>query len=88
MGDVKSINEKKGFYFFSKDSMKFFNSRIGSTLYGDKFFVTSEKYSTEPRKYTIRVFDETTGNIGTVSEFQEFRTMSAAVSYIKKYLLS
>ena len=87
MNDVKRIHESKGLYFFSKDTIKFFHSRIGDTLYGDKYFVSSERMdNTVPRRYTVREFDAETGYINTVGDFGGFNTKTQAVKYIKGLL--
>ena len=87
MADVKRINRDNGKYFFEKGALKFFNSRIGNTLYGNKYFVTSEQYNENfPRLYTIRMFDVNTGSVDTVGEFQEFTTGQQAISHIKELL--
>ena len=87
MADVKRINRDNGKCFFEKGMMKFFNSRIGNTLYGNKYFVTSEKFDeNSPRLYTIRLFDVNTGSVDTVGEFQGFKTGQQAISHIKGLL--
>ena len=81
MDDIKIINKQTGHYFFSPDTMRFFRSRVGDTVYqgaGGVFFVTSEQfvsyypeYYAAPRKYTVRQFFPDTGNIETVTGFNE-----------------
>jgi hypothetical protein len=41
--DVRTHNEKVGGNWFSKDTMKFWHTRIESTLIREKYFITSEK---------------------------------------------
>ena len=79
MDDIKIINKQTGHYFFSPDTMRFFRSRVGDTVYqgvGGVFFVTSEQFTdskgyTTERKYTVRQFFPDTGNIETVTGFNE-----------------
>lgn len=54
--EVKEANKANGFYFFSKDTMRFFSSRVESTLYKNQCFITSEKkcFDDYTRVYSIR----------------------------------
>ena len=55
---VKAYNTLKGYYFFSPSTMRFFNSKVYSEVCAGEsgwYFVTSERYETEPRRYTVRV---------------------------------
>lgn len=65
-------------HWFSPDTMRFFSTRIGRTVYGGRFFITSEQrdYSS-PRLYTIREA-KPDGTIDTVGEFQGYATRAAA----------
>jgi hypothetical protein len=79
-----ALHESKGGYFFSDGSKKFFNSRIGSDVYGGCVFVTSEKQSYKHnRYYTVRYMDST-GNTHTVGDFQGFETRQQAHRFAKK----
>ena len=85
--EIKAANRQAGQYFFEPDTMRFFRSRVHYPSYcgpGGVFFVTSEKYENRysgtsmPRMFTIRKFDPATGNVDSVSEFQEFKVRSTA----------
>jgi hypothetical protein len=75
--------------FFSAGNKRFFNSRIGSSLYmgkGKSFFTTSEKFTSWsnpsyslPRLYTVRVIDWETAQIEDLNGFQAYKTSSAAI---------
>lgn len=62
--DLRAIADHAGSYFFSRDTMRFFKSRLLEGVYapdGHKampgnrfFFVTSEAYGDDPRHYTVR----------------------------------
>ena len=82
IAEVKEANKKEGHHFFSKDTMNFFNSKIESKLYQDKYFITSEKYDNGPRLYSIRKGQES-GIICTVGNFQRFKTIEEARFFIK-----
>ena len=84
-----ALHERHGGHFFSEDSKRFFNSRIGSDVYGGCVFVTSEQNKrglygrTYPRLYTVRYMDST-GNTHTVGDFQGFETRQQAHRFAKK----
>lgn len=42
LADVRAANAAAGFRFFDRGTMKFWNSRIESTLIRGRFFITSE----------------------------------------------
>lgn len=66
--------------FFSQGNNRFFNSRYGSILFGGTYFITSEKYHSEPRLYTVRrvVQSESGDYIETVGDFQGYTTYAKA----------
>ena len=83
MADVKRNNKQAGRYWFSPDTMGFFNSRVESELVAGKFFVTSEQRDWDaPRLYSIRKYDPETHQIGTVGDFQAFKTCQDALDAI------
>ncbi len=42
MADVKAANAASGYNWFSRDTMKFWKTRIESSLIGGRWFITSE----------------------------------------------
>ena len=91
IAEIKTLNKKNGYYFFSKDTMRFFNSKTHRGVYGGRYFITSEQYVpssgvAEPRKYTIRKA-HSDGAIGTVDTFQKFTHVAQARDYIKYDIL-
>ena len=66
---IKQANREAGNYFFSKDTMTFFASRVmPRTFYHDDkavFFVTSEKscFDDPSRVFRVRVFIPDTGTV-------------------------
>ena len=77
MRDVRRANERAGFHFFDSGTLRFFDSIIGRTLYGGRYFVTSERFRPSwperphARRYTVReAFPD--GRIETVGEFQQY----------------
>ena len=87
MHAIKDCNQRAGQFFFSPDTMRFFNSRVLDRVYqGNKgvYFVTSEKFRNEPRCYTVRRFFEKSGKVDTVGEHQEFSSAARAATQAKK----
>lgn len=88
--EVKKANKNLGHYFFSKDTRKFFNSRIESSLLKHQYFITSEQFADTngniidylfARLYTVRQVLPT-GEIKTVGDFQQFKTLQQAKNFI------
>jgi len=78
INQIKELNKTKGFFFFSPDTIRFFNSRTDQTaivVNHIAYFITSEQREHDtPRKYTIRKANLDTGNIETIGEFHSFDT--------------
>ena len=85
--DIKENHAKAGRKFFSKNNMRFFNSRIESKLYSDNTFITSERFKAiveqSPREYTIRIALNNGIDIENVGEFQQFESFYQASEYRK-----
>lgn len=66
--DAKRINAEKGKHFFSKDTMRFFDSKIESDLFTNNTFITSEKrcFDDYTRVFAVRLFNPETGSIETL----------------------
>lgn len=83
MAEVKAANKAIDNHWFERSTMRFFNSRVESGLYGGRFFITSERMElTMPKKYSIREA-MTDGDIKTVGVFQEFTTLEDARKHAK-----
>lgn len=62
--DIRAIADHAGSHFFSRDTMRFFSSRLLEGVYPDGdskampgaafYFITSEAYDDAPRHYTVR----------------------------------
>jgi len=86
MCDVRLKNKQIGHHFFDPDTMRFFRSRVGNTLYGDKYFISSEQFNdVSPRLYSIRLVNPD-GSIDTVAEFHEYGSHAEARRVIKDLL--
>ena len=89
IADLKKLNEANGLNWFSPDSMRFFNCSLphSAKLHNGKaYFVSGEKYNTEPRMYTIRAVDMVNGGVDTVGEFQEYYTRATAKAAIREII--
>lgn len=85
ISEIKRANADIGRHFFDKQTMRFFNSRVLSTVYHGRFFITSEQdgYGAweRERRYTVRECID--GEIHTVSEFGEFSTAREAAAFAR-----
>lgn len=82
VGAIKQANRDAGQHFFDADTLRFFDSRIGKTVIGNRYFITSEQFhgsdgTVDARRYTVRIADNS-GRIDTIGEFQEWSTAAAA----------
>lgn len=84
--EFKCFNAEKGFYFFSPNTMRFFNSRIGSYDFVTGYFVTSEKRYDGARRYTVRKADFENGNVRLISEFQQYSNRDTAIRVFNNLL--
>jgi hypothetical protein len=75
---IKEANARTGQHWFDPSTLRFFNSRIGSTIYGGRYFVTSEQGPSMPRMWSVREAAPD-GTISTCFEFNEFPSREAAV---------
>ena len=93
MADVKQANKNAGYYFFSKDTMRFFGTRIVSALYKNNTFITSDYtgFERNNRAYSVRVFHPETGIVNTAkfsdgqSTFNKFSTIESAREFARNY---
>lgn len=88
---IKAKNYEAGHHWFSKDTMRFFNSKVPEEAYkkGDKaYFISQEKSSFDnyTPEYTIRVADLNTGEVDTVGEFGQYKSKYEAKKELKKIL--
>ena len=85
IGDVKAANARAGFHFFSRDTLRFFSSRISSHVYGHGVIVTSEKgpFEDSPRRYTVRLALPD-GQVESLGEFEQFATSGQAHAFARK----
>lgn len=84
IADVKKANADAGYYFFSKETMRFFGTRIVSSLYQNNTFITSDytSFDRDKRAFSVRMFDEKTGNVKTAN-FPDGKTTFNAFHFIE-----
>jgi hypothetical protein len=84
MQEIKRHNIEAGYYFFYKDNMKFFKSKIYTKVYeiqGRFLFITSEEnWNGKKRFFSIREYYKKTGAVKTVcfqitEDFEEAKKM-------------
>ena len=87
ISEVKQRLKLGGNHFFDKATMRFFGSRVESSLYKNNTFITSEytSFDRTNRAYTVRYYDEQTNSIKSISKFGEFSSLSLAKDFAKKY---
>lgn len=79
--DMAQCNADVGQFWFSKDTMRFFGTRLlgapASTACG-VYFVSSEKPPHGPRRYSVRKFDPRDCTVDTVGEVCAYKTSKQA----------
>lgn len=82
IAEIKAANKASGGYWFSPDTIRFFNSKIESDVMYGHFFITSERFDhNSPRLYSVRYCDKD-GDIMTVGKVQGHKTKAAAKAFI------
>jgi hypothetical protein len=87
INEIRIEAKRAGSHFFDADTMRFFGSRVLPTVYGGRYFITSEQdnYGNGARAYTVRIALDK-GNVDTVGAFQAYATRAQAVKAIKRLL--
>ena len=80
---IKATNFLAGQYFFSRDTMKWFKSKVLPTVYRGKYFITSEVNPHGVKRYTIREAINGGSNIKTVGAFHSFIDAESARQAIR-----
>ncbi len=87
--DIIRAHDASGGYFFSKSTMRAFQSRILSDIYkipaeGLILFVSSEKRGESTRDYTVNVFEVKSSRVLTTKRVGDFATARGAKSAAKE----
>lgn len=82
---IRADSLSKGHHWFSRDTMRFFKSRVLRGVWpsfdGLYYFVSSEQRGFRPedgRGYSVRAYNPATGGVTTVGEFNGYSTPRAA----------
>lgn len=79
LSEAKAIYKTGSGHFFDRETFKYWGSRIESTLYKNRCFVTSENnFDGSRRAYTVRRFSPDFLHIETVGEFQQYALKETA----------
>lgn len=76
--EIKAANKAAGQHFFDDETMEFFDSKIESGVISGRFFITSERFMLDPRRYTVREVIGNDGRVVTASEFNRYETQEDA----------
>ena len=83
--DIKKLaTEGKSPYFFSKETMNFFSSKVYRDVKEVKdgfLFITSEVFGNDPRHYRIRKIKLN----GSINSGKQFKSLKSAKSYLKAF---
>ena len=78
ISDVREANRLAGQYFFNRQTMQEFDSKIESALYAGTLFITSEKtWDGKSRHYSVR-YIVPTGKVFTLDGAHELDTIEQA----------
>lgn len=81
---VNDIKRKHKGFWFSKDTMRFFKSKLVQDVFpankGKVYFVSSEKGPDMVRKFSVRCYNLATDSISTVGEFGGYETKTKALT--------
>ena len=84
ISEVKAIVKSNGGHFFDKNAMKFFGTKIETSVFKNGCFVTSEDDFCEiNRLYTVRRFNGK--SIDTIGDFQQYKTKESAREAARAY---
>ncbi len=85
--EMYRINKENGWHDFDLETRRWFNARVGDTLLPVPFgavYVESTKREGADRRYTVRYFDERTGKVEHLSEFEQYASKSGARHFAHK----
>lgn len=66
---IKANNLLAGQFFFSRDTMRFFKSRVLPTIYGGRYFITRETDPSGKTAFSVREAIDGGKNIKTIGAF-------------------
>lgn len=87
INQVREANREISSYWFSLDTMRFFDSRVETDPIRGRCFISSEQFhgsrgNDGPRLYTVRIVDDD-GKVSTaVPGFQAFESRAEAINWV------
>ena len=75
---IKANNILSGQHWFEPETLRFFKSRILSTVYGGKYFITRETNPSGEMRFSIREAIDGGKRINTVGAFHSIKTLAEA----------
>lgn len=85
MAEVIRANQRRGHHFFDPATVRFFRGRVGRTLYGGHYFITSEQAPHSPRRWSVRTAWPD-GRVTTMGEFGAYASHAQARAAIRALL--
>lgn len=86
--EMYRINKENGWHDFDPESRRWFNARVGDSLlpvpFGAVYVESTKMCDGASRKYTVRYFDERTGKVEHLSEFEQYASKSGARNFANK----
>ena len=86
LAELKAFHKEKGGHFFDRQTMKFFSTKIESTLIGGKYFIYSNKMPYYDRYYKIAE-GYPSGNVFPLENSPQFESKVKAKEYLLKKVL-
>ena len=86
LAELKAFHKEKGGHFFDRQTMKFFSTKIESTLIGGKYFIYSNKMPYYDRYYKIAEAYPS-GNVFPLENSPQFESKVKAKEYLLKKVL-
>lgn len=85
MAELRKKSLSSGNHFFSPANMKFFSSKVETSLIAGRYFITSDRNHRNEKAFTIRMAKDD-ASILTVGSFGQFKTKEDAKNYLKKLI--
>lgn len=84
MSEAKQVYKSNGGHFFDRDTMKYWGSKVESSLLKGDFFITSENACDGSRRYyNVRKFTNNYTKVETVSTFNALPSKAEAMKVIE-----
>ena len=95
INEMKAINKAKGGFYFTPDTVKFWNSKIHTAPNRYNLFIEShDSFNREYRLYCVKHFSPITGDIETIENaetaktYEHFETLASAKAFMHKLTIA